>query len=156
MKNLIVDGLSGSGKWVIARLSCCFKDVNNLSIDEGLEIIVNSNYIEPKTNFPQIFETYIRQLNYNKFIGRNLNNRKSDFTYSGIYPFVNINKVSKRKEKEYSFETNKNGISIIETHGGFFCGFINYIKDFNNSIFICKIKRNPMDIIPKWFNYVSR
>ncbi len=156
MKNLIVDGLSGSGKWVIARLCCSLKGVNYVSIPEGLEILVINNFLYPNKNFKSAFETYIRQYNYNKYIGRDVNLRKSDHTYSGIYPFPKLSGVSKRNEKDYSYNTDKNGIAIIETHGGFQCGLAEYLKYFKKSIFVCTVKRDLDDIIHKWVNYVDR
>ena len=45
MKNLLIDGLSGSGKWVIARMCCSIEGAISLGMDEQFEILLNSNYI---------------------------------------------------------------------------------------------------------------
>ena len=155
MKNLLIDGLSGSGKWVIARMCCSIEGAISLGMDEQFEILLNSNYISPNQNFEDVLRYYTRIRNYEKFIGRNFNIRKKDITYSGIYPFSSEIDVSKRDEKKYLFEGN-NDFSIIETHGGAFCGISDYLKFFKKSIFMVRVKRNPQDIIKTWINYVDR
>lgn len=156
MKNLLIDGLSGSGKWVIARMCCCLKNTQNISLDEGLEILINSNFVSKNNNFVQQVKSYLNYTNYYKYIGRNLNMRKNDLTYSGQFPFEDLKKVYSRKEDEYDFYSNSNGISVLMTHGGALCGLANYIKDLNDSIYLIKVKKDPIELISKWTNYVHR
>jgi hypothetical protein len=156
MKNLLIDGLSGSGKWVVSRMCCCIKGSQNISLDEGLEILINSNFVSKNNNFVQQVESYLNYTNFYKYIGRNINMRKKDLTYSGQFPFESPERVYTRNENDYDFHSNSNGISILMTHGGSLCGLADYMEFFKNSIYLIKIKKNPLELISKWTNYVHR
>lgn len=156
MKTLIIDGLSGSGKWVISRLCCAINGVENLSVDECFELTVNANYVTPSKDFNEILELYLRVYNYNKFIGREVNMRKNDFTFSSKYPFKKIDAISEREEGIYSVLKDAGHFNIIETHGGSVCGLSDYLQNFKESIILCKVKRSPVEVLLRWSAYVNR
>lgn len=153
MKTIIVDGLSGSGKWVISRAICCLKDVNSISIDENLENIINANTISPNIFFPELLVQYLKVFNYNKNIGRHFNVRENEFTSGQIFPFDSIKEVSKRDEGLGSFLVNK--INIVMVHGGGLIGLSDFLVDLKEVLFI-KVKRNPLDFIVRWNSYIDR
>ncbi len=156
MKTIIVDGLSGSGKWVVSRSLCCLQDVFNLSIDENLENVINYNTLNPNPAFPLFFKQYLHVLNYNKFIGRSINNRKSDFTFSANYPFEKIQNIAKSQQGEIALLKSENKINIYESHGGSLVGLSKDLRELKENIFLIKIKRDPRELIERWCEYVNR
>ena len=154
---ILIDGIFGSGKTLLAQIMSTYKNVQNQSIDYSFDNITALNYLKKldDQSSSQLLKIISDENFFNYEIGRKINLRVFDHTGIKDNPHYkeDINKIFINKEKKVLKSVDKkNKTQTIMGHNI----FLNYNllkKTFKNKLTLIVCVRHPVFMFRHSFNY---
>lgn len=160
-KIILITGLTRSGKTLLCPIISSLKNCEQFFFNTISENVSIMNYMK-KINFDAADYIIKKAINENiqdKLLGRNLNNKKNDFTSIKNYKNKNIYIKRMKTNKKSNFEKSnefKNNFFPILFHEGLMN--LKLIEKTLNFPKIINISRHPVDLMVSWIKkgYVSK
>jgi hypothetical protein len=150
---IIVDGISRTGKFFLAKILCGLKDVDYFQYISSIEQIPYLNrlgFIDEKASVSMI-QTIIDENSYNQMIGRNINLRFDDASSvtNSFEKELYIKRSNSVLDKSELFKIFNKRYSPFITHETF-CNINIFFKAFQ-SLKVILLKRHPADVVYSWY-----
>ncbi len=159
-KFIIITGLTRSGKTALTPIICSMRNCEQFFFNTIVENLLIYNYLK-LINDEISKSLIIRAINedvYDKIYGRNLNNKKNDFTnlkkYMGEVDYKK--RILKKKSDLYTKNVLKKNFFPILLHEGL--ANLKLLENIFNKVKIINISRHPVDIANSWIkkDYVDK
>ena len=159
-KFIIITGLTRSGKTALTPIICSMRNCEQFFFNTIVENLLIYNYLK-LINDEISKSLIIRAINeevYNKIYGRNLNNKKNDFTnlkkYMGEVDYKK--RILMKKSDLYTKNVLKKNFFPILLHEGL--ANLKLLENIFNKVKIINISRHPVDIANSWIkkDYVDK
>ncbi len=159
-KFIIITGLTRSGKTALTPIICSMRNCEQFffnTIVENLLIYNNLKLINDEISKSLIIRAINEEV-YDKIYGRNLNNKKNDFTnlkkYMGEVDYKK--RILMKKSDLYTKNVLKKNFFPILLHEGL--ANLKLLENIFNKVKIINISRHPVDIANSWIkkDYVDK
>ena len=159
-KFIIITGLTRSGKTALTPIICSMRNCEQFFFNTIVENLLIYNYLK-LINDEISKSLIIRAINeevYDKIYGRNLNNKKNDFTnlkkYMGEVDYKK--RILMKKSDLYTKNVLKKNFFPILLHEGL--ANLKLLENIFNKVKIINISRHPVDIANSWIkkDYVDK
>ena len=157
---ILIDGLSGSGKTLIAPIISTYKNSQNQSISYDFENVIIFNYLKKINNSSaKVFLKLIAEENlFNYEIGRKLNLRIFDHTGPKFNPkiYEDLKKINNNYENKVLKTINKKNRVINFVSHKTFLNLKILNETFGKNFLMILCVRHPVFLFRHYFNFYKR